>query len=101
MSWETTDVLAADTADVIAANTTDGLAADTTPCLLLQKHSMSLFHTEDVSAPHRAALWSCSSTRAALQFRNSRICGVARAETLETMENPEMSANGPRWVEMG
>ena len=29
MSWETTDVLAADTADVLAADTRDVLAADT------------------------------------------------------------------------
>ena len=33
MSWETTDVLAADTADVLAADTRDVLAADTTDVL--------------------------------------------------------------------
>ena len=61
MSWETTDVLAADTADVLAADTrdvlaadtTDVLAADTTDVLAADKHVAS----EILVNPIKTLIW--------------------------------------------
>ena len=50
MSWETTDVLAADTADVLAADTRDVLAADTTDALAADTRDVLAADTTDVLA---------------------------------------------------
>ena len=74
MSWETTDVLAADTADVLAADTRDVLAADTTDVLAADTTDVLAADTTDVLSADTSlqssamAPWSGGSFREDFDF---------------------------------